>query len=105
MLKHIYWREVYKGYRKRFNIHPTVLFNGECIIIHSDSNNKNSIIIDEGSVLSYGTHIIATDNFYIKIGKQCHIDTYKKIRTWDMDKRKKTESVKDIIIPDNTFIS
>ena len=104
-MKHCYWQEVYKGYRKRFDIHPSVKFNGEGIILYSDSGGYNSITIENDTVLSTGVHIVSATGFNVRIGKRCHIDTYSKIKTWSMDSKKTKEIIKDLIIPDNTYIS
>lgn len=67
----------YTEYRKRYEIHPTVKFNGKGIKFYGEGQ----IVIEENTYIGEFSYLQSTEKCSIKIGKNCAISHNVKIYT------------------------
>ncbi len=67
----------YTEYRKRYEIHPTVKFNGKGIKLYGDGEIK----IGENSYIGEFSYLQSTENYTLNIGDNCAISHNVKIYT------------------------
>lgn len=67
----------YNNFRKRYNIHPTFIFNGKDIKFYG----KGKIICEEKSYIGNYSRIQASEECSVKIGKKCRISHNVRIYT------------------------
>lgn len=66
------WEYIYQGYRRKYEISPTFRFNGPHIHLIDDGR----IVLGDNSYVGRGSHIQASKEYAVKIGKNCAISYY-----------------------------
>ena len=77
VLKHCYFVDEYRRFRKKYQIHPSVKFNGENIYFYEGGQ----IIIKENTYIGRHTTIQSCTGSKVTIGKNCAISHFVKIYT------------------------
>ncbi len=104
-LEKLRWVAEYRGYRERYNIHPTFLFNGEGIKMYGDGE----IHIGANSYIGRYSSIQALKGYVVKIGQSTAIShyfmAYTTNRRADQDFSKTRQSISgNVIIGNNCWI-
>ena len=67
-----YWARRYELYRKRYNIHPSFIFNGDGVLL----KGKGSINLGEGSYMGRYSTICVGEGNKVEIGSKCCISHF-----------------------------
>jgi len=99
------WRMVYRGYRKRYEIHPSFRFNGPGIRIY----DSGRVILGEGSYIGRYSSIQSGKGCKVVVGRNCSVShfvmMYTQNRDPDQDFSKACADVKgDIVIGDHCWV-
>jgi maltose O-acetyltransferase len=72
ILERAHQSNIYNGYRNKYDIHPSFIFNGSGILMYGDGVIK----IDEHSYIGRYSLIQVSNNFQVSIGKNCKIGPF-----------------------------
>lgn len=98
--------KIYKEYKRKYGLHPTVKFNGKGIKLYGDG----VIQIGENSYIGEFSFLQSTENLFIRIGENCAISHNVKIYTTsyvanqDFGKMPRTTYCKSVEIGNGVWI-